>query len=148
MSTTALPKFHHSRKRALRRRLEAARALIEKGWAKQTLARRANGREVDFASPDACRFCADGALMRSLVDLGDLQVVVTEDPEWGPRYETPGLHRWDTKANSIYGDLKQVMHAAAKDIDPDRFSYIDLNDSSRNKARVLRMFDRAIELVS
>lgn len=45
--------------------LRRARALIVKGWTRGTFARDKSGREVGLYDKGACRFCADGALMRA-----------------------------------------------------------------------------------
>lgn len=43
--------------------LEAALALIEKGWTRGVVARDAAGRCVEAHDPSACSWCASGALM-------------------------------------------------------------------------------------
>ncbi len=44
--------------------LRKARALIAKGWTQGTFAKDRDGISVDVNDPDACRFCAAGAVLR------------------------------------------------------------------------------------
>lgn len=50
--------------------LVKARKLVEKGWTKNHYAKGANGRAVEWKSPDACQFCAVGALAKSCGGMG------------------------------------------------------------------------------
>lgn len=53
--------------------------LIRKGWVKYKEAQDAQGRHVTPESPDACKFCASGAIKRSTKELNgnwDLERVI------------------------------------------------------------------------
>lgn len=47
----------------------AQKLLVEKGWAKFVMGRTASGTPVSATNPKACKFCAQGALMRANHDL-------------------------------------------------------------------------------
>lgn len=80
--------MHGSTKRAVRRRLEHARALIAQGWARGTFARDANNRTTNPESDEAVKFCALGACIRASYD-------------------------FDGNDSAFYGHMRDVLHAAA-----------------------------------
>jgi hypothetical protein len=97
--------------------LEKARELIsdESRWTKGEFAINAKGEFVDIMSPEACKFCADGALMRVATGEGGLR-------------------------DKNYGRAFKKLCA----VTPSGFgSIISFNDKATH-VQVLEVFDRAI----
>ena len=57
--------------------LVKARSLIEKGWTQKALARDAHGEKVHPKDPNACEWCATGALRAVLVNISDYSDLLT-----------------------------------------------------------------------
>lgn len=66
-------------------RLQAARALVEKGWCQYSYAKNAENVQVKIESPEACQFCMRGALLKAVIgesgiiaELDNFQTVVSK----------------------------------------------------------------------
>lgn len=109
--------------------LRGARALIEKGWARGTYATNADGRPVGINDPDACNFCAVGALRHT---------VVREHLDWVDHFEI---------RQALDGATREALVAGDDELEYD-LNYYDVvlfNDRYASKAEdVLAIFDKAI----
>jgi len=106
--------------------LQAARDLISDHhhWTKGSLARDNSGRETFYDAPDACRWCAVGALAKALRQCGA--------PDRGFRL--------------VGGNERALLNRVAFELF-DEESIMDANDN-RNHADVLTIFDEAIRRAS
>lgn len=95
--------------------LEFSRDLIKKGWVSSCFAQDSDGEEVDPGSPNACSFCALGALIRAMHVL---------------------------KSSSDVS--KQAEGALGKSLSPDFLNVIHFNDAQHSEEPVVDLFDRAI----
>jgi hypothetical protein len=99
--------------------LVKARALVAKGWTKNSYAKTAKGDPVDWDDPKACRFCATGAVYRA-------------------------VGAYDTRIGMRTFALLDG-HPRMKDFDNDIVAF---NDSQKTKKPVLQIFDDLIDVLS
>ena len=112
--------------------LEAARELIsdEARWTSGTFARAVDGTPSHPSDPEACRWCAHGAIRRTF-DRGTGPV--GSDPEYAHACSV-----LDAAARELYGANSPAIEMAAGS-----WSYIGVNDVLGHRA-VLQVYDRAI----
>jgi hypothetical protein len=101
--------------------LKYARALLAKrgGWTKTFYARSRTSRAVAANSPNACRFCAYGALLRAVHDLD---------------------------AEQLYAPLtpRVVAFNALEQSTPDPNGIVHFNDKQATVRPILAVYDKAI----
>lgn len=86
---------------------QRAAELVEGGFAKETLARDAQGKEVDVASPNAVSFCIMGAMMRAGIDLG---ILPQTDDTWSD--PSPAFN-WSTMVGPVTQAMGDKPHDGA-----------------------------------
>lgn len=106
--------------------LQAAKKLIEKGWCKEAFARTKNGKACGIFSKNATNFCMKGALLR-----------VNGDRPHKDSYEDVMYME-----NCLLRAMQDPMATA------NNFQYIPLFNDGSTKRKVLRAFDKAIELAN
>ena len=105
--------------------LEEAKALIEDPihWTKGTYARRVDGASTHYTQPDACTFCAEGALRH---------VVFTRKDR-------------DDLPDSNYWKAEEILDREAMHMNSSVGCAITLNDrDDTTHATVMELYDRAI----
>ena len=117
---------HYSDPHISREILIKARAILsERGWTQRVMAKTAEGIEVHHSDPEACQFCALGAVFRAVVEMGP--------------YEAGTIIPKDTAMarSAAIGALDLVAH-----------QHISVfNDThATSKEEVLTVFDMAIGL--
>lgn len=103
--------------------LTAAAALIETGWSKGVYARNSEGHIVGTLDPEACRFCALGAILSTL-NASPMETVLGALPE----------------VRALEAALPTDFYPGRTI--PDRIS--EFNDAATDKTAVLALFKEAI----
>lgn len=91
--------------------LRAARELIARGWTRNWWATDAKGHRVQWLDRRACRFCAQGAVLRALQDAdGHL----SREPQIWPLLKVPGasLAAWQDDEARKRTEVLAVFDAA------------------------------------
>lgn len=95
-----------------------AREKIVTGWTRNVLARDAQETSVDPRDPQACCFCAQGALIAAGAEVGE----------------------------SLYNKAKDALRLAIETIEGQTYPLTMYNDVHANKAQIINVFDVAISL--
>lgn len=109
--------------------LERAKALIEDEahWTKGTYARAADGKSMEYCNPDACSFCAEGAIRH--VAFTDKTDSIVDSKYW----EAEGF--LDDEAERMLRERGHMSGSCA-------ITFNDRDDTTH--ALVLELYDRAI----
>lgn len=99
--------------------LRQARDKIAVGWIRGALAQNAQGACVDPEDPQACCFCAQGALIASGAKPNE---------------------------SSLYMKAKDVLRLAIETIEGQTYPLTMYNDCHANKEQIINVFDVAISL--
>jgi|ERR1700744_1640087 len=104
--------------------LIGAKALIEKGWTKGANARTANGHGISSTNPNAVKFCLNGAILRA---------------------SNGSSRAYEHSSKALNFALKSVPYVQKN---TSIYSgYVEYNDKSKNKDRIVKLLDSAIEYV-
>lgn len=134
--------------------LRKGRSILEKRgvWTQAAMAKDENGDDVSTTSPDAKCFCAVGAVLRATVDTGltltdRAQKLVSSSATISDANPTVVAVAALNKAAGEQKFFDTDWWGGTKKLEPFA-SIIDFNDhTGRRKGEVIKMFDRAVEIL-